>query len=184
ILFVAGGRQRKQQEAKPDPEPVVSVSPDSPEALLPGMRVEPLELHLAYDILDLIDTDRGGDLLDRVRALRGQIAQELGFIMPYVRTRDDVTLPPSTYQILLRGVEVARGTVPPDRLLAIPTGDNAEIAALGGEETTEPVFGLTAYWLPDSARPAAIAAGATVVDRSSVIVTHMAEVVRSNAALL
>ena len=184
ILFVAGGRQRKQQEAKPDPEPVVSVSPDSPEALLPGMRVEPLELHLAYDILDLIDTDRGGDLLDRVRALRGQIAQELGFVMPYVRTRDDVTLPPSTYQILLRGVEVARGTVPPDRLLAIPTGDNAEIAALGGEETTEPVFGLTAYWLPDSARSAAVAAGATVVDRSSVIVTHLAEVVRSNAALL
>ena len=186
VLFVASGRSKKDQAeaAKPASEPVVSVSPDSPEALLPGMRVEPLELHLAYDILDLIDTEHGGDLLDRVRALRGQIAQELGFVMPYVRTRDDVTLPPNTYQILLRGVEVARGTVPPDRLLAIPTGDDAEIAALGGEETTEPVFGLTAYWLPASARSAAVAAGATVVDRSSVIVTHMAEVVRSNAALL
>jgi len=187
VLFAASGRRKreeKQAAAAAAAEPVVTVAPDSPEALLPGMRVEPLELHLAFDILDLIDTDRGGDLLDRVRALRSQIAQELGFVMPYVRTRDDVTLPPSTYRILLRGVEVARGTVPPERLLAIPTGDNAEIAALGGEETTEPVFGLTAYWLPVSARPAAIAAGATVVDRSSVIVTHMAEVVRSNAALL
>jgi len=186
VLFVASGQQKRKEreDSKARPEPVVSVSPDSPEALLPGMRVEPLELHLAYDILDLIDAERGGDLLDRVRALRGQIAQELGFVMPYVRTRDDVTLPPSTYRILLRGVEVARGTVPPDRLLAIPTGDNAEIAALGGEETTEPVFGLTAYWLPVSARPSAVAAGATVVDRSSVIVTHLAEVVRSNAALL
>src|SRR5690606_35055185 len=165
VLFAASGRRKreeKQAAAAAAAEPVVTVAPDSPEALLPGMRVEPLELHLAFDILDLIDTDRGGDLLDRVRALRSQIAQELGFVMPYVRTRDDVTLPPSTYRILLRGVEVARGTVPPERLLAIPTGDNAEIAALGGEETTEPVFGLTAYWLPVSARPAAIAAGATV----------------------
>src|SRR5690606_10650569 len=146
-------------------EPVVTVAPDSPEALLPGMRVEPLELHLAFDILDLIDTDRGGDLLDRVRALRSQIAQELGFVMPYVRTRDDVTLPPSTYRILLRGVEVARGTAPPERWLAIPTGDNADSSARRGVETTMPVLGLTAYLLTVSALPAAVAAGATAVDR-------------------
>ncbi|MFO7299371.1 MAG: flagellar biosynthesis protein FlhA [Actinomycetes bacterium] len=187
VLFAASGKaaaRPERDQAKKGDEPVVSVSPDSPEALLPGMRVEPLELHLAYDILDLIDAERGGDLLDRVRALRGQIAQELGFVMPYVRTRDDVTLPPSTYQILLRGVEVARGTVPRDRLLAIPTADESAVASLGGEETTEPVFGLTAYWLPVEQRAAAIAAGATVVDRSSVIVTHLAEVVRTNAALL
>jgi flagellar biosynthesis protein FlhA len=143
--------------------------------------VEPLELHLSYDILDLIDPARGGDLLERVRALRQQIAMELGVVMPFVRTRDDVSLPMHTYRILLHGVEVARGTAPLDRALALPAGDGSELASLRGEETIEPVFGLKAYWISMEDRAAAAAAGATVVDRSSVIVTHLAEVVRTNA---
>jgi len=159
----------------------VEASPDDPEALVGQMRVEPLELHLSYDILDLIDPARGGDLLERVRALRQQIAMELGVVMPFVRTRDDVSLPVHTYRILLHGVEVARGAAPLDRALALPSGDGSELASLRGEETVEPVFGLKAYWISMEDRAAAAAAGATVVDRSSVIVTHLAEVVRTNA---
>jgi flagellar biosynthesis protein FlhA len=188
VLFLLGTRNAgatKEAEAVGEADaPVVKASPDTPEALISEMRVEPLELHLSYDILDLIDTARGGDLLERVRALRRQIAMELGVVMPFVRTRDDVTLAPNSYRVLVHGTETAKGTAPRDQVLALPMGDGSELRALGGTETVEPVFGLLAFWVPDYNRSAASASGATVVDRSSVIVTHMAEVVRRNAARL
>jgi flagellar biosynthesis protein FlhA len=186
-LFIAGTRAAKADAAEADADTddaVIAPGPDDPEALIGQMRVEPLELHLAYDILDLIDPSRGGDLLDRVRALRQQIATDLGFVMPSVRTRDDVSLPPATYRILLHGVEVARGTAPSDKVLALPAVDGTELRGMAAEQTTEPVFGLTAYWVPTDARASAAATGATVVDRSSVVVTHLAEVVRSHASEL
>jgi flagellar biosynthesis protein FlhA len=187
-LVLAGSRraaldaivQSPGEEAAPE----VTVDPDDPEALMGEMRVEPLELRLSYDILDLIDPAKSGDLLDRVKSLRRQIAMELGVVMPFVRTRDDVSLPPATYSIVLRGTEVGRGTAPQDQILALPLGDGEELRALGGVETVEPVFGLKAFWVPASARSSAAAMGATAVDRSSVIVTHIAEVVRANAASL
>ncbi len=185
FLFFAAGRTGASDVSDEEVEtPEVTTSPDDPEALIGEMRIEPLEVHLAYDILDLIDRDRGGDLLERVRALRRQIAMDLGIVMPLVRTRDDLTLPPETYRILLDGAEVARGSAPRDRVLALPAGDGSEIVALGGTQTTEPVFGLVAYWIPTDQKGAAGATGATVVDRSSVLVTHLAEVVRRNAARL
>jgi flagellar biosynthesis protein FlhA len=156
--------------------------PDDPKVLIEQLRVEPIELHLAYDVLDLTDAERGGDLLQRVRSLRRQVAEELGVVLPLVRTLDDVTLEPSTYRILLHGVEVARGGAPRDRVLALPAGDDADLGGVQGEETVEPVFGLRAFWVPIEARSRVTAAGATVVDRSSVIVTHLAEVARTHAA--
>jgi flagellar biosynthesis protein FlhA len=185
-LFLLGTRNADtaKADAAESEAPVVKATPDTPEALISEMRVEPLELHLSYDILDLIDTARGGDLLERVRALRRQIAMELGVVMPFVRTRDDVTLAPNSYRVLVHGTETAKGAAPRDQVLALPMGDGSELRALGGTETVEPVFGLLAFWVPDYNRSAAAATGATVVDRSSVIVTHMAEVVRRNAARL
>jgi flagellar biosynthesis protein FlhA len=165
-------------------EPELRVAPDDPEALIERMRVEPLELHLSHEILDLVDPERGGDLMDRVKALRRQIADELGVVIPLLRVRDDASLPASTYTILMRGTEVGRGLAPRDQVLALPMGDGSDLRAMGGTSTTEPVFGLEAFWVPDSARTAAAATGATVVDRSSAVVTHLAEVVRSNAARL
>jgi flagellar biosynthesis protein FlhA len=187
-LLVLSGRAKKEAQAAEastaEATPAIAAHPDDPEVLVEQMRVEPLELHLAVDTLDLIDPARGGDLLERVRALRQQIAMELGVVMPLVRTRDDISLPPSTYRVLLHGVEVARGTAPQDRVLALPAGDGSELAGLGGTETVEPVFNLPAYWIPLPGRAAAAATGATVVDRSAVIVTHIAEIARSNAAEL
>ena len=162
----------------------VRLSPDDPEALIEQMRVEPLELHLAHDILDLVDPDRGGDLLDRVKALRRQMADELGIVIPLLRARDDASLPPTTYRVVLRGTEVGSGIAPRDRVLALPIGDGSDLLAMDATETTEPVFGLQAFWIPDTARASATATGATVVDRSSAIVTHLAEVVRSSASQL
>src|SRR5690606_1592204 len=84
-------------------------SPDDPEQLARSMRVEPISLELAIDRVDLVDTGAGGDLLDRVRALRRKLALELGFVLPPVRTRDNLDLPPGSYVIRLHGVEVGRG---------------------------------------------------------------------------
>ncbi len=184
-LFVISGRVGAVADEAGDATedtPTVRTHPDDPEALIGRMRVEPIELHLAYDVLDLVDPARGGDLLERVRALRGEIATELGIVMPLVRTRDDVSLPPEHYRILLHGVEVATGRAPRDRVLALPAGEGVGLGGIPSEQTVEPVFGLTAYWVPAEAKAAAAATGATVVDRSSVVVTHLAETVRAHAA--
>ncbi|WP_448642556.1 flagellar biosynthesis protein FlhA [Geodermatophilus sp. URMC 63] len=155
-------------------------APDSPEAIAEKMRVDPLELEVAFDLVDLVDTNRGGDLLDRVKALRRKVAMETGLVIPLVRTRDNLDLPASQYVIWLNGVPAAKGSSPAGTVLAI--GDNLD--GLPGRPTREPVFGLPAKWVPVELQRQAEMAGATVVDRSSVITTHLAEVVRQNAAEL
>ena len=180
IVLVVGNRL-----PKPEVEPEVVVdsdqpAPDAPESIARDMRVEPLELELAYDLIDLVDPSAGGDLLDRVRALRRKVALELGLGMPFVRTRDNLDLPPHTYAIRMHGVEVGRGEAPPATVLAI--GD--DLGALPGTPTQEPVFGLAAKWVPIELRQQAELAGATVVDRASVITTHLAELARTHAATL
>ncbi|MGY1914594.1 flagellar biosynthesis protein FlhA [Blastococcus sp. SYSU DS0973] len=155
-------------------------APDSPEAIAEKMRVDPLELEVAFDLVDLVDTARGGDLLDRVKALRRKVAMETGLVIPLVRTRDNLDLPSSQYVIWLNGVPVAKGSSPAGTVLAI--GDALD--GLPGKPTREPVFGLAAKWVPAELQRAAEMAGATVVDRSSVITTHLAEVVRQHAAEL
>ena len=86
------------------------------------MRVEPLELEIAYDLIDLVDPDRGGDLLDRVRALRRKLALELGIVIPLVRTRDNLDLPAHTYSIRIHGVELGEGEAPPGHVLVLGDG--------------------------------------------------------------
>ncbi len=167
-------------EAGGEAAPAADANPDSPEHLAEAMRIDPIELELAADLIDLVDTSVGGDLLERVRALRRKIAVDLGLVLPRVRTRDNLELPLSTYAIRLNGVEAARGEAPAGTVLAI--GD--AIDSLPGVLTTEPVFGLPAKWVPLELRHQAEVAGATVVDRASVLTTHLAEVVRVNAAQL
>jgi flagellar biosynthesis protein FlhA len=171
-----------------DPEPVSAgtpaaeierPAPDSPESLLGEMRVDPLELALSPDLVDLVDTN-GGDLLDRVRALRRKMALELGMVMPPVRTRDDLDLPLSSYAIRISGVDAGTGQAPPGTVLAIGDG----LQALPGRAGVEPVFGLAGKWVPAELHYQAELSGATVVDRASVIITHLAEIVRQNASRL
>jgi flagellar biosynthesis protein FlhA len=166
------------QPSLPEIEP--GPGPDSVEALMDEIRVDPLELELAADLIDLVDASSGGDLLDRVKSLRRKVATDLGVVVPPVRTRDNLDLPLGTYAIRLFGVEVARGEAPPGTVLAI--GDNLD--GLPGRRTQEPVFGLAAVWVPQELRSQAELAGATVVDRSSVLTTHLAEIVRGYSARL
>ncbi|PWW21314.1 flagellar biosynthesis protein FlhA [Geodermatophilus normandii] len=182
FLFMAS----RMQEVPPedDETPAIAAAeepaPDSPEAIAERMRVDPLELEVAFDLVDLVDSSRGGDLLDRVKALRRKVAMETGLVIPLVRTRDNLDLPASQYVIWLNGVPAAKGISPAGTVLAI--GDALD--GLPGRPTREPVFGLPAKWVPVELQRQAEMAGATVVDRSSVITTHLAEVVRQNAAEL
>jgi flagellar biosynthesis protein FlhA len=152
---------------------------ETPETIANDMRVEPLELEIAYDLIDLVDPDRGGDLLDRVRALRRKLALELGIVIPLVRTRDNLDLPAHTYAIRVHGVELGRGEAPPGHVLVL--GDSTNLPGLA---TREPVFGLPATWVPIEFRHQAEISGGTVVDRASVITTHLAEIARRNAGRL
>lgn len=181
-LFVIGQRlltAPQADDADAETEPV-EAEPPPPQQLAIDARVEPLELDLAYDMIELVDGSNGGDLLDRVGALRRKIASELGFVMPAIRTRDDPTLPAHTYVVRVHGVEIGRGEAPPGRILII--GD--ELGHLPGDDIREPVFGLPARWVPIEFRAEADVAGHTVVDRSALVVTHLAEVVRRRAGRL
>jgi flagellar biosynthesis protein FlhA len=173
--------EQDDDAALPGDDPAAAEPPpDSPEAIADRMRVDPLELEVAFDLVELVDTARGGDLLDRVKALRRKVAMETGLVIPLVRTRDNLDLPASQYVIWLNGVPAAKGMSPAGTVLAI--GDHLD--GLPGKSTREPVFGLPAKWVPAELQRQAEMAGATVVDRSSVITTHLAEVVRQNAASL
>ena len=162
------------------PGSVEAVPPPSPQQLAVDARVEPLELNIAFDLIPLVDNASGGDLLDRVGALRRKIASELGFVMPSIRTRDAADLPGGTYVIKVHGVEVGRGIAPTGRVLVI--GDAFE--SLPGDDVREPVFGLAARWVPAEFQAQAEIFGNTVVDRSTLIVTHLAEIVRRKAGRL
>jgi flagellar biosynthesis protein FlhA len=182
--FLVGGRRLATRADAAEPTEVevepAPPSPDDPAELARSMRVEPVGLGLAVDLVDLVDATRGGDLLDRVKGLRRKLAQELGFVLPPVRTRDDIDLPLGTYRIVLHGVEVGRGTAPPGHVLVIAD----DLTPFPGEEVREAVFGLPAKWVPAELRAQAELHDATVVDRSSVITTHLAEVARTHAAEL
>jgi len=152
---------------------------ETTEDLIEQMRIHALEITLAPDLVDIV-SGASDDLLARVRALRRKIALELGVIVPPVRTRDSADLPPSTYVIKVAGVEGGRGQAPSGRVLAL--GDALD--ALPGTPTVEPVFGLPAKWIPSEMRHSAELGGATVIDRVSVLITHLSSIITANAARL
>lgn len=184
-LLFAGwrlSRQAAQQAAAAEQQQALEAaapSADSPEDLLEQMRVHALEILLAPDLVDMV-SGSSDDLLGRVRALRRKIAVDMGIVVPPVRTRDSIELPPSTYAIRIAGVEAGRGTAPSRSVLAL--GD--QLDGLPGTTTVEPVFGLAGKWVPAELRHAAEITGATVIDRVSVLVTHLQAVIGDNAARL
>ncbi|POH65037.1 EscV/YscV/HrcV family type III secretion system export apparatus protein [Cryobacterium zongtaii] len=175
------GNEAKARAGAAAAAAVESLAPrsDTAEDLIEQMRVHALEIQLAPDLVDLV-SGASDDLLARVRALRRKVAIDLGMVVPPVRTRDNIDLPPSTYAIRIAGVEAGRGIAPAGKVLAL--GDNLE--SLPGTATVEPVFGLVGKWVPGEMRPRAEMAGATVIDRVSVLVTHLSSIITGNAARL
>lgn len=151
------------------------------ENVLDLMQVEMLELEIGYRLVPLIETENGGDLLDRIAQIRRQVALELGFVLPSVRVRDNLQLPPNQYNVKLRGVTIETGDVLADLWLAMST-DPDSTEPIDGIETREPAFGLPALWIEADEKEAAEAAGYTVVSASAVVSTHLTEIIKKHAA--
>jgi flagellar biosynthesis protein FlhA len=149
---------------------------DSVEDLL---KLDELSLEVGYGLVALVDQNQGGQLLARVKALRQNLAQQLGFIVPPVHITDNVRLKPKEYAIALRGVEVARWELHQDNLLAISS--EGAPRPLPGVATKEPAFGAAAVWIPPALQNQALTSGYAVVDQTSVLATHLAEVVKQHA---
>jgi flagellar biosynthesis protein FlhA len=144
-----------------------------------AMKLDDLTLEVGFGLVPLADAKQGGQLLNKVRALRKHLAKELGFLVPPIHITDNLSLREYEYVISLRGVEIARWEMRRDSLLAISSKLSA--AALPGQETREPAFNVPAKWISRDAEPQALAAGYTVVDNVTALTTHLGEVVRQNA---
>ena len=142
------------------------------------LKVDTLELEVGYGLVSLVDVKQGGDLLDRISAIRRQLAAEVGLVMPPVRIRDNMTLQPNTYRVKIRANVVAEGEVVPGMLLAMDSGITT--GRIQGTPTREPAFGLDAWWIEPSLKERAEIMNYTVVDATSVLTTHMAELVKSH----
>ena len=171
---VASTAERSVDDADADETPAEPTERQRLEDMLP---VDLLELEVGYDLIPLVDANNGGELVDRITAIRRNLAAELGVIVPSVHIRDNLRLSPGDYQLLVSGQVVGRGVIRPGRFLAMdPTGT---LAPVEGEEVREPAFGLPARWVTSGDRDHAEAIGYTVVDPATVVATHITELLRS-----
>jgi flagellar biosynthesis protein FlhA len=144
--------------------------------------VDVLGLEVGYRLVPLVDRGQDGELLRRIKAIRKKFAQEIGFLPPAVHIRDNLELRPAAYRILLKGVEIAQHEAHAGMFLAINPG--RVVNEVPGIATTDPAFGLPAVWVESGARNSAQAAGYTVVDASTVIATHLSQILNTHAAEL
>src|SRR5579872_3452477 len=186
--------QRKGLLLRGDGSPAVATGPSAPgvqagvtaqpavkpaESVVPLLSYDPMELEIGFGLIPLVDVAQGGDLLERITMIRRHAARELGIVVPPIRVRDNLQLKPSTYVIKIYGLEVARAEVMVSRLLAMNPGTATQ--PIEGIPTTEPAFNLPALWIPESGRGDAEMAGYTVIDPTSVIATHLTEIIKSHA---
>lgn len=157
-------------------EAEVATGPEDVEHLL---SIDTMELEVGYGLIPLVDRDQDGSLLGRIRAIRRQFASEIGIIIPPIHIRDNLKLKPSGYRMVIKGVEMAGGELMVNHLLAMDPGDAAQ--RVEGIPTTEPAFNLPALWIPPDREEEAKFSGYTVVDNSTVVATHLTEVIRENA---
>ena len=158
----------EKEKLKPTPEKL--------ENLLP---VDLLELEVGYGLINIVDAEQNGDLLERISNIRKQFALDLGIIIPPLRIRDNLELKPGDYQVLLKGVQVGSGSLMVGHMLAMDPGNVQE--KIAGIPTREPAFGLDAMWIMAKQKEDASYAGYTVVDLSTVIATHLTELIRQNS---
>ena len=188
FLLLAGGLLLGMRYVvEPKSEPVEATTtpsdagpkPGSPEDIDTALPLDVLALEVGYQLVHAVDPQMGGTLVDRIAALRKQLALDLGIVIPPVHIRDNLHLEPGAYRFLLLGTEIAKGFTRVGRLLAMDASGSAP--PVDGEATTDPAFGTPARWILSRDRELAQALGYTVVDHATVIATHLAEVVRSNA---
>ncbi len=146
------------------------------------MQVDMMELEVGYGLISYVDSSRNGELLERIKGLRKQIASDLGMIVPPIHIKDNLALKPNEYVILIKGIEVSRFEIMPAKFLAMNPGNATE--NIPGTVTKEPAFNLPALWIDENEKQRAQLAGWTVVEIPAVIATHIVEIIKQNAAEL
>ncbi len=185
MIGFAGFKIQKNQEHAKEAKASSAVALESKpkaetlESLLP---VELVQLDVGYGIVSIVDAEQNGDLLERISHIRKQFATDWGLIIPSVRIKDNLELKPGGYSIKLKGIEVAKGELMPDHMMAMDPG--TVIEQMDGVETKEPVFGLPAIWITDDRKDEAQYNGYTVVDLSTIVATHLTEVLKANLSEL
>ncbi len=177
---------RRQSQAEVDKRDAQAAEkaavPVAEEPIASALQMDSIRLELGYGLLSLINNPQERRLTDQIKALRRQLAIEMGFVMPAVRIQDNLQLPPSQYVIRIKEIEAGTGELRPNLLLVMdPRG---EPITLSGQATTEPTFGLPAMWIQDRFREEAMFRGYTVVDAPTVVTTHLTELIRDNMAEL
>lgn len=152
------------------------------ESIMELLNVETFEIEIGYRLVSLLDIEKGGDLLDRIAQIRRQTALDLGIVLPSIRVRDNLQLPPNTYQVKLKGTPIETGEVYPDRSLAMNSMGGADDPNVKGINAIEPAFNLPAIWLEEKDKEYAESVGYTVVSPSAVISTHLTEIIRKNSS--
>ena len=169
------GKAKKDEEISNVPD-VPHPEKEKAELIQP---LEVLEIEIGYGLIPIVDSGQSGELLDKIRAIRKQMAGELGIVVPPMKLRDNLQLKAGEYLILLKGIEMGRGEMMTGHVLAM--GPEEAQGSLEGIPTKEPVFNLDAFWVKESDRDKCVAQGFTVVDHSTIIATHLTEIVRNNA---
>ena len=185
-LLAVAGYLRSQEGLVPEvieAAPETDTKPKSNELSWDDVSsLDQIGLEVGYRLIPLVDASQGGDLLSRIKGVRKKLSQELGFLVDSVHIRDNLDLGPNKYRISIHGVNMGEGEVIPDRELAINPGQ--VFGNVDGIATKDPTFGLDALWIVPSQRDAAQTAGYTVVDSSTVIATHLSQLLKNNAAKL
>ena len=177
IGYVVNSRRQKESVVEEHVEEEVAAEEKrKPESVTALLQVDPIELEFGYGIVPMVDVSQGGDLLDRVVMIRRQCAIDMGVIVPAIRLRDNIQLGTNAYSIKIKGVEIAKGEVMADHLLALSSGEVED--EIYGIPTVEPTFGLPALWIPKSDREEAEIMGYSTVDPPSVIATHLTEIIK------
>jgi flagellar biosynthesis protein FlhA len=177
--FVLSTRPANEVERK-DEQPEAPAASEPPSDRMEDLlHVDPLELEIGYRLIGLADPTRGGDLLDRLRAVRHRVARDLGLIVPQVRIRDEIGLGPFDYRLKIRGAVVGQGIAYAGRLLAVPPAGFAP--GTEGRDGVDPVTGQAAVWISSDGRDVAVAAGCRIIEASAVVAGHFGEIVLGHA---
>jgi flagellar biosynthesis protein FlhA len=168
-------KQARAHEARAEAAAV----PTEPPPVEDLLHVDTLEIEIGYGLVQLVDASRGGDLLDRITMIRRQLAVDLGIVVPPVRIRDNMQLDPNAYRMKLRGAVIGSGRMYPELLMAMDSG--LATGSVDGITDREPAFGLEAIWIEPELKPRAETMNYTVVDATSVMATHLTELVKRHA---
>jgi flagellar biosynthesis protein FlhA len=175
--------QRQQQPEEPVVEPEPQEMPEQRDLGWEDVQpVDPVGLEVGYRLIPLVDRNQGGQLMNRIKGVRRKLSQELGFLIPSVHIRDNLDLSPNSYRLSVNGVSMAQAEVFPDRELAINPGQ--VFGELQGIATKDPTFGLDAVWIDPEQKDHAQTLGYTVVDASTVVATHLSEILQNQACEL